>query len=225
MVKPPAVTIVATAVDSFDSFVRANWEGLHRFAFLVAGNDQDAQDAVQDALTGLCSHWTRVSQRGDPGAYLRRSIVNAHVSRWRRRRGDVPADLASAASAVPDPADRLAEQDRLIRLCRDLPARQRAALVLRIYEDASYEQIAQVCGGNEAAARSLVRHALLALRSRIAQDDTDGRQAPVNTEHEGRHSRIAQDAPDGRQTPGARVDAGDPHLAVLKEEEWLEEEK
>jgi len=172
MANPLAATIVATAVDTFDSYVRANWDGLHRFAYLVTGNDPDAQDAVQDALTGLCSRWSRVSERGDPGAYVRRSIVNAHVSRWRLgRRDTVTADLDSVALSVPDASDQHAEHDRIIRLCHDLPKRQRAALVLRMYEDASYERIAQVCGGNEAAARSLVRHALAALRSRMDEEE------------------------------------------------------
>ena len=73
----------------FDDYVAGQWDALCRFAYLVTGNREDAQDAVQDALAGLYPRWRRIRSRGDPGAYLRRSITNAMTSAWRKTRRTV----------------------------------------------------------------------------------------------------------------------------------------
>ncbi|MDR1431527.1 MAG: hypothetical protein LBI99_05350, partial [Propionibacteriaceae bacterium] len=69
---------------NFEEFVRANSIRLQDFAFLVIGNREDARDAVQDALLGALRRWQFVGN--DPGAYVRRSIVNASITAWRKRR-------------------------------------------------------------------------------------------------------------------------------------------
>ncbi len=78
------------------------------------------------------------------------------------------AELDSLASAMPDPAETVTDADEAMRLCRRLPARQRAAVVLRYLEDRSYGDIAHILKVSEATARSLVRHALTALRDQLA---------------------------------------------------------
>src|SRR6187551_3718226 len=69
---------------SFDSWVEARVAALLRFAYLVTGSQQAAEDVLQSALVSACEKWSHVSRRDDPDAYVRRMVVNAHISAWRR---------------------------------------------------------------------------------------------------------------------------------------------
>ena len=165
-----AEPVVAVGVGSFDDYVRTRSAGLQRFAYLITRNAEDAKDAVQDALAGLYPRWRQVAAHGNVDAYVRRSIVNAHVSSWRKvRRLYLSEDVTTSSHApvVPDAADAIADADQALRLCGELPALQRAAVVLRFYEDRSFAEISEILGCPEATARSHVHRALQALRARL----------------------------------------------------------
>ncbi|MDR1634696.1 MAG: SigE family RNA polymerase sigma factor [Bifidobacteriaceae bacterium] len=149
----------------FDGYVAEQWESLCRFAYLVTGNRDDAQDAVQDALAGLYPRWQRVRSRGNPGAYLRRSITNARISAWRKTRDTAPYhDIEALAGPTGDPTASVTDAMLVADLLGGLPSRQRAIVVLRYLEDLTYADIASVCGCTEAAARSVARYALESMR-------------------------------------------------------------
>jgi RNA polymerase sigma-70 factor (sigma-E family) len=139
---------------------------LLRLAFQLCHRRSDAEDLVQQALEQLYRRWRK---RGvdvdDAEAYARRVVVNEYLRR--RRLGsaselitDVVPDIASVA---PDAA--VAERDAMWRSLDALPARQRAAVVLRYYEELPYRDIAAVLGCREATVRSLVARALHTLRA------------------------------------------------------------
>ena len=98
-------------------------------------------------------------------------VVNAHISRWRRTRRESPVEDVRAADPVPDPAERFGHDDAVWAVCRALPPRQRAAVVLRFYEDLDYTEIAGLLGCSEATVRSHVHRALAALRTRLTEED------------------------------------------------------
>lgn len=161
---------------TFEHYVATRSIALLRFAYLVTRNREDAHDAVQDALTGLFPRWRQVAARGGVDAYVRRSIVNAHVSRWRKVRRLVPTEEPALLSRAPvgeDPAAGVAAADEALRLCGELPPLQRAAVVLRFYEDRSFAEIAEILGCQEPTARSHVHRALVALRARLAKEGDD----------------------------------------------------
>jgi len=155
------------AQPAFDDWVAARGPSLLRFAFVVTGSQHAAEDAVQDALARACERWARVARTTDPDSYVRRMVVNAHISRWRRTRRESPVEAVLAADPAPDHADRLGTDDAVWAVCRDLPPRQRAAVVLRFYEDLDYPEIAAVLGCSEVTVRSHVHRALAALRTRL----------------------------------------------------------
>ena len=161
----------------FDSWVEARVAALLRFAYLVTGSQQAAEDAVQSALVSACEKWSRVSRRDDPDAYVRRMVVNAHISAWRRsgRRESPVAEVRDATAA--DPAQLVVEQDAVWRMCTSLPPQQRAAVVLRFYEDLDYGQIAAILGVAEPTARSHVHRALTALRRELGSGLDGGEDA------------------------------------------------
>ena len=156
---------------AFDDWVAARGPSLLRFAYVVTGSQHAAEDAVQDALARACERWSKVSRTMDPDTYVRRMIINAHISRWRRTRRESPVEVVLAADPQPDHADRLGADDAVWAVCRTLPPRQRAAVVLRFYEDLDYPEIAAVLGCSEVTVRSHVHRALAALRARLTEED------------------------------------------------------
>ena len=163
-----------TTREDFDAWASARAPSLLRFAFLVTGEQQTAEDAVQSALTTALEKWARVSRVGDIETYVRRMVVNAHISRWRRSgRRESPVAQPRLPNA-PDRADAVATRDTLWQACAALPVRQRTALVLRYYEDLDYPEIARILDCAEATARSHVHRGLATLRSDLAREDFHG---------------------------------------------------
>src|SRR5688572_2860820 len=112
---------------SFDDYVRLKGERLVRLARLLVRDRHLAEDLVQEVLGKAYPRWGRIIDGGDPDVYLRRMLINANNSWWRRKSaselatGDVERDAA-------DPADvwqESAERDAVWRVVAGLPARQR----------------------------------------------------------------------------------------------------
>ncbi|PXY30397.1 E family RNA polymerase sigma-70 factor [Prauserella sp. PE36] len=158
-----------------EAWIDVHGGALLRFAYLLTADRDRAADAVQDALVAAYPRWERIVAHGDPGAYLRRSVVNAHTSRWRRslRREQPVADVAGLAGQIDDPADRIAIEDALWLLCRSLPRKQRAAVVLRYYEGRSDAEIAATLDCSVSTVRSQIHRALATLRTRLADDEEE----------------------------------------------------
>lgn len=156
----------------FETWVKAHGDSLMRFAYVLTGDANLAEDAVQDALTTACAKWHKVSAADDPAAYVRRMIVNAHISWWRRfRRREVPeAEPTATAATTGDGTSDRAEADAVWALCATLPPRQRAAVVLRFYEELSYAEIAVLLNCAEATARSSVHRALASLKTTLSKE-------------------------------------------------------
>ncbi|TWD79472.1 RNA polymerase sigma-70 factor (sigma-E family) [Kribbella amoyensis] len=159
----------------FEVFVAERADALLRFAYVLTGDSALAEDAVQDALTTACARWGRVSRADDPEAYVKRMVVNAHISWWRRfRRREAPAaEPTRVAQPVPDGAAARADAEAVWELCKTLPDRQRAAVVLRFYEDLSYAEIAALLQCAEATARSHVHRALAVLKETLSREGAD----------------------------------------------------
>ena len=159
-------------VPDFDSWVAARGPALLRLAYVLTGNGTDAEDVVQDALSRALPRWSRISTVDDPDAYVRRMVVNAHVSRWRKlRRREVPVEVVRDR---PVPTGVGAEdRDRLWRACRALPPDQRTAVVLRFYEDLDYAEIAALTGVREGSVRSRVSRGIAAMRHELGEEDDE----------------------------------------------------
>lgn len=160
------------------SWIAARGDSLSRFAYLVIGDRERALDAVQDALVGAYPRWQKIIAAGDPGAYLRRSIVNADTSRWRKflRREHLVADVRELKEPViDDPAHLLAANDAARVLFARLPAKQRAAVVLRYYEDLADEEIASTLECSVSTVRSQIHRALQTLREHMRGEEVNAK--------------------------------------------------
>jgi RNA polymerase sigma-70 factor (sigma-E family) len=154
---------------TFEEYVLARGPGLVRLARLLVGDNHRAEDLVQDVLARAYPRWGRIVQADQPDRYLRRMLVNARNSWWRRRVNHEVAVATVADRAGPDDlGGRSAERDAMWRLVLALPPRQRAVLVLRFYEDLDDASIADILGCSAVTVRSHAMRALANLRDRIA---------------------------------------------------------
>jgi RNA polymerase sigma-70 factor (sigma-E family) len=139
---------------------------LLRLAYQLSHDHATAEDLVQQALEQLYRSWTRRPVHIDnPEGYARTAIVNEYMRRKRlRSAGDIVTPLTPehADPAATDVA--IVEHDAMWRSLGLLSARQRAALVLRYYEDLADRDIATLLGCREATVRSLVARGLDQLR-------------------------------------------------------------
>lgn len=172
----PGTSREARAGDlEFETWVADRADALLRFGYVLTGDRTMAEDAVQDALTTACAKWPKIRAADDPDAYVRRMIVNAHISWWRRfrrRELPVPDPMPGALASSDGSADR-ADAEAVWSLCATLPSKQRAAVVLRYYEGLSYAEIGEVLDCAEATARSRVHRALAELRQTLKTDPDD----------------------------------------------------
>jgi RNA polymerase sigma-70 factor (sigma-E family) len=154
----------------FAGFVRENTPALLRTAYLLTGNAQQAEELVQDTLVRLYPKWDRVERADVPMAYVRRSLTNGYINQARRaaRREVSYADVPERPNPF-DPFDRLADRDQIWAGLHHLSERQRAALVLRFFEDMSDEESAAALGCRVGTVRSLISRGLAALREHMSE--------------------------------------------------------
>src|SRR5512139_72873 len=158
---------------AFAEFVAARSPALFRTAYVMVGDHGLAQDLVQEALTKTYVAWPRLREVDKAEAYTRKAITTTYISWWRRKawsaerpRDDVPdgGDLTSRAGA--DVVDRAWLWGEL----QSLPPRQRAAIVLRYYEDLTEAQTAEAMGCAVGTVKSQVAQGLKRLRAQIGSD-------------------------------------------------------
>ena len=155
----------------FTDFAAARQRSLLRAAYLMVGDEALAQDLVQEALTKTYVAWPRLRRTESAEAYARKAITTTAIG-WFRRKGwtaerstAAPPELAGAGHA-----DAVTRDEWLWQALRQLPARQRAAVVLRYYEDLTEAQTAEAMGCAVGTVKSQVSAALRSLRSHLGDD-------------------------------------------------------
>ncbi len=154
----------------------ARWPGLVRLAYGLTGDRWLAEDVAQAALATAYAAWWRVRRADDPDAYMRRILINTSHRRFRRRR---VAEHTHEPGALPDgtvadPAELIGERSALLAAVRELPARQRAIVLLRYWDDLSDAQVAAILGCSPGTVRSQASRALAKLRGSAALADQGG---------------------------------------------------
>jgi DNA-directed RNA polymerase specialized sigma24 family protein len=136
-------------------------------AVLVSVGDRDtAQDLVAEAFARAWASWPAVSRHPAPVAWVVRTALNASISRWRRRRREVPvpdlalvADRPAANGGVGGSVD-----PRIMAALLRLPARQRQVVALRLFLDLDTAGTARVLGIAPGTVQAHLGRAMAALR-------------------------------------------------------------
>jgi RNA polymerase sigma-70 factor (sigma-E family) len=148
----------------FRDYVTARSGSLLRMAYLLTRNLADAEDLVQAALAKTYQAWDRIEDRNALDGYVRRAMVNTHISWWRRRRlEEYPTDEVPDR-AISDHATDSELSDQVQRALDRLPSRMRAAVVLRYCEDMSEAEVAAALGISQGTVKSTVSRAVAKLR-------------------------------------------------------------
>jgi RNA polymerase sigma-70 factor (sigma-E family) len=167
-----------TVAVSLEEYVRMHSQSLCRTAHLLTGDPQLGEDLVQASLAKVVKSWDRITAAGDPTAYLRTALVRTMIS-WRRRRwtGEVPTWPMPHVPAHDETAS-VGTRDALRRGLLQLAPRQRAALVLRFYEDLSEAETADVLGCSIGTVKSQTAKGLARLRAVMNGDDSKENPQP-----------------------------------------------
>lgn len=158
-----------------DDFIEAHYGSLLRTAFLLTGDRPVAEDLLQDVLAKSWAYAQR-SRIEQPGAFIRRCLVNQYLSHGRRRSRiqEVPTELADFPErASADVLNDLGVRDAMWQALARLPRHQRVILVLRFYEDMSEAQIADLLGVGVGSVRSGSWRGLERLRHAVSIDTED----------------------------------------------------
>jgi RNA polymerase sigma-70 factor (sigma-E family) len=154
----PVARATPPSAPSFADLYRDTYADMVRLAVLLTGSVDVAQDVVQDAFVSVHRAWPRVRE---PRAYLRRAVVNACTSHHRRMFRERRDRTRTGSTSVELGADELFD------VLATLPARQRAAIVLRYWHDLDERDIANALGCRPGTVASLLHRATARLRAVI----------------------------------------------------------
>jgi len=155
----------------------AHWNSLVRLSWLLVGDQQLAEETVQEAFVSMHSHWPQLRNQDLALAYLRRCVVNSSRSVLRHRKvedrylsAQASARTAHGITDEPSAETRALEHAagaRLTAALGRLPRRQREVLTLRYYLDLSEAQIANALSISAGSVKAHAHRGLVALRSEM----------------------------------------------------------
>ncbi len=132
---------------SFDAYYRADYSKLIGFGFVLTNSRHLAEDLVQDSLTEAHRKWQKINGYDDPGAWVRRVMVNKSRSRFRKLTSEAKA-ITKLGGRPPEVVLPTEQGSEVLEAVRALPPRQRQVIALKYWEDRSVEEIASIleCG-------------------------------------------------------------------------------
>jgi len=176
-----AATVLARARqgdgDAFRALVERHSHAAFRLAFHLTGNEQDAEDVVQEGFLKAYRQLGRFESRSNFGTWLHRIIVNCSMDllrerRRERRRVDDPDEVIGVLPSEgpgPEHMARGAEiRRRIDASLASLSPHERAAFTLRHYEGRSIEEIGSTLGVRTSAAKHCIFRAVRKLRGALA---------------------------------------------------------
>jgi RNA polymerase sigma-70 factor (sigma-E family) len=166
-----AVTGRPLSDDGFHQVFTEHRTRVFRLAVLMTGNVHVAEEVTAEVFARVLPRW-RAGGVTDVLPYLRRAVVNETRSRHRRREHEARAFARwNGSSAITVDADRLALAEPLLAALRQLPARQRAVVVLRYHDDLSEADVASTLGMAAGSVKSHASRGLAHLRTLLEQQE------------------------------------------------------
>ncbi|MGI5212435.1 SigE family RNA polymerase sigma factor [Plantactinospora sp. CA-290183] len=157
---------------TYEEFADSRLAALLRYAVMLTGDPHLAQDVVQETMVRVQLNWRRVARADSPERYVRRMLTNQYID-WQRgswfRRVVLRAEPDETHVVRLDHAELTADRDQVWSWLARLPRRQRAALVLRYYEDLPDAEIAEVLGCAVGTVRASISRALATLRAEFVE--------------------------------------------------------
>ncbi|MEV8432161.1 SigE family RNA polymerase sigma factor [Streptomyces sp. HUAS 31] len=157
--------------DDYAQFAVARAGHLYRSAcLLTAGDTHLAEDLVQETLGRLYVRWARVSRAENPAGYAQTVLTRTFLAHQRRRSSTERATDVLPEHAVEGGPGDVPLRLTLLQALARLPAKDRAVVVLRYWEDRSVEETADALNSSSAAVRTRCTRALGRLRALLGED-------------------------------------------------------
>jgi RNA polymerase sigma factor (sigma-70 family) len=163
---------VGTQRPDFAEFYRSSRDDCLRTILIIVGDQDSAQELVAEAFARACASWHTLRRHPAPAAWVVRTALNLNISRWRRRRREVPvpdpgllAGRPATFTASPDPVD-----PQIMAALLRLPARQRQVIALRLILDLDTSGTARVLGITPNTVMAHMARALATLRSDLVSE-------------------------------------------------------
>jgi RNA polymerase sigma-70 factor (ECF subfamily) len=155
--------------EAFDVIVERHQRQVYHLCYRFVGNHEDAADLAQDVFVRAFKGLKRFKRDAALGTWLYRVSVNVCLNRAAvKRPRSAPLDDAPRPDpAAVDPLQHVVQGERAEQVrhaIRQLPPKQRATVMLRVYQDLSHEEISRVLGTSVGAAKANFFHALGNLR-------------------------------------------------------------
>jgi RNA polymerase sigma-70 factor (ECF subfamily) len=162
----------------FERLVDAYLDRLVRFAVRKLGNLQDAEDIVQNVLTGVFRDRAKRRDVATVGPYLYRSVANACTDRLRTKSYSAvfreEFDIAAQLAGGDNPSDLAAATDewqRAERLLARLPQDQAEVVRLRVFDELRLSEIAELVDCSVNTVCSKLRYGFQKLRRLMAENE------------------------------------------------------
>jgi RNA polymerase sigma-70 factor (sigma-E family) len=158
----------------FESFATQASDPLLRTGYLMTGDAGDAEDLVQETFLRVARQWSRIRSMDHPAAYARRILINLvldEAGHRSRQRAELQRQTSGTEAADEPTARALREVDDLAEFrwaLAQLPARQRAVLVLRYWTDLPVSEVADILGCSAGTVTSTASRAAARLAEVIA---------------------------------------------------------
>ena len=147
---------------------------LQRLGYLLTGDHHLAEDLTQQAFVKFYGRFFDLRSPSAAAAYLRKTLLN--LARGSHRRKQTEREYVRRHASSAEPAAEMPsveDSDLVINALHALPYRQRAAIVLRFYEDLTEAQAADVMDCSPTAMKSLTARAMSSLRAILEGADSD----------------------------------------------------
>jgi len=156
---------LAGRADAFEVIVERHRRHVYQVCYRFVGNHEDASDLAQDVFVRAFKGLRRFKGDSSLGTWLYRVAVNASLNRTAVKRPELQPihTIDHVDGRAVDPLSRLVAGERAFSIrkaIQRLPPKQRATVILRVYQELSHEQIAQVLGSTVGAAKANLFHAL-----------------------------------------------------------------
>ena len=160
----------------FDDFYTSSFSRITGQLYAMIGDRDEAQECVQEAFVRAWQHRGKLAKADHPDAWVRTTAYRLAVSRWRRKTlARRPADRALSPAVQTEPVDE--SRVALIAALRNLPDKQRQALVLHHLCDLPVVDVAREVGVPEGTIKARLSRGRAALATLLA---TAGTEATAN---------------------------------------------
>jgi len=171
--------LVAACVDNrpgaFDLIVERHRRAIYQLCYRFVGNHEDASDLSQDVFLRAYRGLARFRGGSSLATWLYRIGVNVCLNRVSVKRPDTePVDERQHVDTrIESPSEQMLKRERAARVrsaIAELPPKQRATLVLRIYHELPHQEIAEILESSVGAVKANFFHALSSLRKRLGDE-------------------------------------------------------